>query len=146
MFQDIKARIAEPGVGAIISLAAFDGSAKGVEREVEKYRSTDTLRFYGWVEGSTILGICGFEVHFDKLEIHLTAVDQAFHKQGIGRAMIMALQTQYRLPIEAETDDDALEFYCRCGFETMRFMHPKWGIRYTCVLPENGVRQVMERA
>ena len=124
----------------IIALAAFDGSAKGIEREVEKYRSSDTLRFCGWVEGGTILGICGFEVHSDKLEIHLIAVDQALHKQGTGRAMIAALQTKYRLLIEAETDDDALGFYRRCGFETTRFTHPQWGIRYTCVLPENGGR------
>ena len=137
MFHDIKARIAEPDAGTIIALAAFDGSAEGIEREVEKYRSSDTLLFYGWVVENTILGICGFEVHSDKVEIHLIAVDQAVHRQGIGSAMITALQTQYRLPIEAETDDDAVEFYRRRGFESTKFAHAKWGIRYTCVLPEH---------
>ncbi len=135
MFKDIKSRITEPEAGKIIALAAFDGSPEGVAQEAEKYLSSDNLHFYGWLDGDKILGICGFEIHADKTEIHLIAVAEEYHHQGIGSAMVTALQNTYHLPLEAETDDDAVGFYRKRGFETSAFHHPKWGVtRHTCIL------------
>ncbi|MDR3264006.1 MAG: GNAT family N-acetyltransferase [Clostridiales bacterium] len=37
---------------------------------------------------------------------------------GIGRMMIKELKAKYDKPLEAETDDDAVGFYRKCGFET----------------------------
>jgi len=48
--------------------------------------------------------------------------------------MVTALEEMYGLPIEAETDDEAVAFYRKRGFETTEFDHPKRGRRYTCVL------------
>lgn len=132
--MDIKARLQEPAVGRIIALAAFDGSPGGVQNEVLKYQEDDRLRFYGWAEDGRVLGICGFEVTASQVEIHLIAVDEDHHKQGIGGQMIAALKEAYRLPILAETDDDAVGFYRKIGFEAIGFQHPRWGMRYTCVL------------
>ncbi|MCL2226338.1 MAG: GNAT family N-acetyltransferase [Oscillospiraceae bacterium] len=135
MFKDIKLQITNPEVGRIIALAAFEGSEEGVAKEAAKYISSDALHFFGWVDDDKILGICGFEVHEDKVEIHLISVAKEHHHKGIGVAMITALESKYHLPIEAETDDDAVGFYRRCGFETKAFKHAKWGVpRHTCVL------------
>jgi len=134
MFKDIKPRITEPEVGVIISYAALDGSPEGIAKEAEKYLSSDALKFYGWVENGEIVGICGFEVHSDRVEIHLISVAEKRQKQGIGGAMVTALQTMYGLPLEAETVDEAVGFYRKRGFVTTPFQDPKWGIKYTCVL------------
>jgi len=134
MFQNIKPLITEPEVGEIISYAALDGSPEGVAKEAEMYLSSDKLNFYGWVENSEVVGICGFEVHGDKVEIHLISVAGARQKQGVGGAMVAALQNMYDLPLEAETVDEAVGFYRKRGFETTAFQHPEWGIKYTCVL------------
>jgi ribosomal protein S18 acetylase RimI-like enzyme len=90
--------------------------------------------FYAWIENGETLGICGYEVHGDKVEIHLIAVDENTRSRGIGGAMITALQERYCKNIEAETDDDAVEFYRKRGFETIEFIHEKRGKRYTCLL------------
>ena len=134
MFQDIKSRITESEVGVIISYAALDGSPEGVAKEAETYLSSDKLNFYGWVEGNRVIGICGFEVHSDKVEIHLISVAEDRQKQGVGGAMVDALQKMYELPFEAETVEEAVGFYRKLGFDTMAFMHPEWGEKYTCVL------------
>lgn len=133
-FQDIKPRITEPEVGKIISYAAFDGSPEGVAKEAEKYLSSEKLKFYGWVDEECIVGICGFEVHNDKVEIHLIAVALDRQKSGVGGEMATALQEMYGLPLQAETDDDAVGFYRKRGFETAEFTHPQKGKRHTCVL------------
>ncbi len=134
MFEDIKSRIAEPEVGKIVALAAIDGSPEGVAQEAEKYLSSDNLHFYGWLDGDKILGICGFEIHTDKVEIHLIAVAEELHRQGIGYAMVAALRNSYPLPLEAETVEEAVGFYRRSGFEITPFPDPEWGEKYTCVL------------
>jgi acetyltransferase-like isoleucine patch superfamily enzyme/ribosomal protein S18 acetylase RimI-like enzyme len=135
VFQDIKNRITETEVGAIIALAALDGTPAGTANEVVKYQSSDKLRFCGWVENDSVVGICGFEVHADKVEIHLVAVAADKQRQGVGGRMITALQKNYSLPIAAETDDDAVGFYRKRGFETTAFQRTKWGAtRHACVL------------
>lgn len=134
MFQDIKARVTEPEVGAIIALASFDGSPEGVAKEAAKYRSSESLSFYGWVESGGVQGICGFEVHADKVEIHLIAVAENRQRRGIGGQIVSALQNMYALPIEAETVEEAVRFYRKRGFEATAFPNPEWGVKYTCVL------------
>ena len=134
VFQDIKPRINEPEVGVIISYAAMDGSPDGVIKEAEKYQSSDKLNFYGWVEDGRVVGICGFEVHGGKVEIHLISVTEDSQRQGVGGAMVTALQTMYGLPLEAETVEEAVGFYRKRGFSTTAFQHPEWGEKYTCVL------------
>gem|GEM_PF-43352 len=134
VFQDIKARINEPEVGVIISYAALDGSPEGVAKEAETYLSSDKLNFYGWVEDGRVVGICGFEVHDEKVEIYLISVAEDRQKQGIGGAMVTALQKMYDLPLEAETVEEAVGFYRKRGFVTTAFPDPEWGEKFTCVL------------
>ena len=134
VFQDIKARINEPEVGVIISYAALDGSPEGVAKEAEMYLSSDRLDFYGCVENGRVVGICGFEVHCDKVEIHLISVAEDRQKQGIGGAMVTALHTMYGLPLEAETVEEAVGFYRKRGFVTTAFQDPELGEKFTCVL------------
>jgi ribosomal protein S18 acetylase RimI-like enzyme len=52
--------------------------------------------------------------------------------------MVRWLQDKYSMTIEAETDDEAVEFYRKCGFETTSFYEEDGDERYkrwTCVLP-----------
>ena len=134
MFKDIKARINEPEIGVIISYAALDGSPEGVAKEAAMYLSSDKLNFYGCIEDDRVVGICGFEVHGDKVEIHLISVAEDRQKQGIGSKMVTALQKMYGLPLEAETVEEAVGFYRKRGFVITAFQHPEWGEKYTCVL------------
>ena len=89
---------------------------------------------YGWVEGGIVIGICGFEVHSDKVEIHLISVAEDRQKQGVGSVMVTALQKMYGLPLEAETVEEAVGFYRKRGFKTTAFQHSEWGEKYTCVI------------
>jgi ribosomal protein S18 acetylase RimI-like enzyme len=134
MFRDIKAEMDSPIVHKIIAYASFDGSPEGTRLEVEKYQNSDNLSFYGYFCDNDVVGICGFEEHANKVEVHLISVDEKQRNQGIGSAMISALQNKYHNPIEAETDDGAVDFYRKCGFSVTAFTHPKHGKRWTCVM------------
>ena len=134
MFINIKNKMDNLVVQKIIAYAAFDGSPEGVAKTVQEYVLNPKLYFYAWAENDSILGICGYEIHDDKLEIHLIAVDEDSRTRGVGGSMVIALQEEYNKDIEAETDDDAVEFYRKRGFTTHEFIHEKRGKRYACVL------------
>jgi len=134
MFADIKLKMDNPDVHRIISYASFDGSPEGVAKIVREYQANPCLQFYAWVDCDVVLGICGYEIHSDKIEIHLISVDEHARNRGIGGAMITALQEKYHKNIEAETDDDAVMFYRKRGFETREFTHEKRGKRHSCLL------------
>ncbi|MDR1203984.1 MAG: GNAT family N-acetyltransferase, partial [Peptococcaceae bacterium] len=136
MFRDIKIEMDTPTIHRIISYAAFDGSPEGTRREAEKYQDSGSLCFYGWIENGEVAGICGFEEHAAKVEIHLISVDEPYRGKGIGGAMVAELQNKYHKPIEAETNDDAVDFYRKRGFTATSFTHPLHGKRWACVLKE----------
>jgi ribosomal protein S18 acetylase RimI-like enzyme len=134
MFCDIKPQIDSPIVRHVISAAVFDDSEEGLNKWAEKIRVRESRQLYAWVEDNSVIGVCDFERHLDFVEILTIAVAENARKRGIGSAMVAALQNMYHLPIEAETDDDAVEFYRKCGFETTAIRKYEMR-RWTCVLP-----------
>lgn len=133
-FCDIKNHLDHSDVHKILSDGLFDGSPDGISKFIGRYRENSSWQIYGWAENGEILGVCGFEVHVDYVEIiHISVAEQARY-HGIGSSMITALQKQYEMSIEAETDDDAVEFYRKRGFKTSALQ--KYNVRrWTCVLP-----------
>jgi Acetyltransferase (GNAT) family. len=80
-----------------------------------------------------IVGVCGFEVHKDYVEILNIAVAESIRHRGFGGKMITTLWKKYEMAVEAETDDDAVDFYRKRGFTATATQ--KYGVRrWTCVL------------
>jgi ribosomal protein S18 acetylase RimI-like enzyme len=91
------------------------------------------MLFYGYFADDTLVGVCGFEEHESRVEIYHIAVAETARHKGVGGAMITALRKKYCKTIEAETDDDAVDFYRKCGFETTAIQ--KYNVRrWACVL------------
>ena len=127
MFQNIAAKLNCPNVRQILSHCIFDNSPEGIDAALCKYPGEI---FYGWVEDDKPLGICGFRVFPDKIEICHIAVAEAARGMGIGTAMVYALGEKYAGTIVAETDDDAVGFYKKCGFEAMLLYREYNGQKY----------------
>ncbi|MCL2579242.1 MAG: GNAT family N-acetyltransferase [Oscillospiraceae bacterium] len=134
MFVDIKAEMNTPTVRKIIAYAALDGSPAGVAKEVQTYQQSPALNFYAWVEDGTVIGICGYEIHEDHIEVHLISVDKQARGRRVGSAIIKALRDRYRQEIRLETVDEAVGFYQKIGFMTREFPDPTFNRKYRCTL------------
>lgn len=131
-FRNIKSQLDNPIVRKIMAYSVFDSSSEAMDNKAAEYRSHESRQIYGWVENGEILGVCGFEVHSGHVEILNIAVDENIRKHGIGKGIVMALSEKYEMAIKAETDDDAVEFYRKTGFETNAMQ--KYNIRrWTCI-------------
>ena len=134
MFFDIKSDLMSPHILKIFAFSIYGESLERAAQKAKSYLENDNQHIYGWLEDGVVKGVCGFIVHDNKIEIINIAVDENVRGQGIGRMMVFALRKKYDAIIEAETDDDAIDFYRKCGFETISFQ--KHGVRrWTCTLP-----------
>lgn len=134
MFSDIKDQLDNPAVLQIMAYSEYEESLERAARRAQTYRENKYQQFYGWVENGSIFGVCGFTVHPDMVEITNISVVEQERKHGYGSAMIAAIRIKHGMAITAETDDDAVGFYRKCGFETTAFQ--KHGVRrWNCVLP-----------
>ena len=132
-FRDVKDHLDNNEIQKVLALCVFDSSPEGMSKSIAAYKERNSRQFYGWVENGEMLGICGFEVHSDFVEILHVAVSEKAQRHGIGGKIINELMQKYGMSIEAETDDDAVGFYRKCGFNTTAFQ--KHSVRrWTCVL------------
>ena len=134
MFRNIKDRLDNPAILLILAASVYQNSLENAEKRAGEYRARHNWSFYGWIENDDVIGVCGFKVyHTDHVEILNIAVAEQARGQGIGRAMVTALRDEFLLPIHAETDDDAVDFYRKVGFGAAAFTKNGYN-RWNCVL------------
>ena len=135
MFRNIKDELNNPTVLQLLVASAYDDSMENAYKKAEEFRNRHNLSIYGWIEDEEIVGVCGFKIyHTDHVEILNIAVSETARGRGIGSAMISALQNEFLLPITAETDDDAVDFYRKVGFGVTSAPAKSGVPRYACVL------------
>lgn len=90
-------------------------------------------QLFGAYDGDQIIGIISLR---NETHISLLFVDAAYHKQGIGRALIQYI-SQYLLMemgrnyLTVNAAPYAIGFYHRCGFQDIGPEETNDGIRYT---------------
>jgi len=82
-------------------------------------------------EGYIVVSLCN-------AQIGLCGIASARRGSGVGRALIEHVRKAHPgLPVAAETDDDAVGFYEKCGFsvrKTIRLYPDGESVRYICIL------------
>ncbi|MGI8316289.1 GNAT family N-acetyltransferase [Halobacillus mangrovi] len=124
-------------VKPLLSLATSENKA---ERALFQYlKSKDQCLFLYEKEG-ILAGCIGIELSMNqKAVIQHIAVSQDYRKQWIGKRMVEFIREQYNIrELRAETDDDAVGFYEKLGFEMESLSEKYKGVtRYQCTLFRN---------
>jgi len=129
---DLRGRQDEPAVRRVLEQS--HGSTEALEEACAHYRSGEWT-FIGWQEGEEILACAGAEqLTGGTIGIRSIAVAPVWRHRGLGRTLLDSLAGRAGASmVVAETDDDAVGFYRRCGF-AIEDAPPKFGRpRYWCV-------------
>jgi len=129
---DLSGRQDEPAVLEILRQA--HGSNAALEEARAHYRSGE-WPLIGWQEGDEIVACAGAEEHPDAtIGIRSIVVAPDSRNRGLARRLIDALAERMGAQqVVAQTDDDAVGFYGRCGF-SIEDAPPKFGRpTYWCV-------------
>ncbi|WLD94291.1 GNAT family N-acetyltransferase [Alkalihalobacillus sp. AL-G] len=94
-------------------------SADKVNNVYQQYLKSTSKSLYSYVVDGEIVACIGIEIKSNNIaEILHIAVCASERGKHIGSAMIQAICNQYALKrVFAETDQDAVGFYEKCGFK-----------------------------
>ena len=117
----------------------FLPSEEKFARKVDGFLADDAIELFACLEDGEPKGMMVVSfAQAAQTEIVGIAVAQAARHRGIGSYMIAQLMEERRLPsVYAETDDDAVVFYRKNGFEVVKVAEEYDGetvVRYRCRL------------
>lgn len=115
--------------------ALYQPTEEKIRARAESYAADPGFRAFFCMLNEVPAALCILRGHENGTEIAALAVSTDLQHQGIGRWMMDQLRHRLFLPIFAETDDDAVGFYEKCGF-SVRSLGEKYPgvIRYYCIL------------
>lgn len=103
-------------IAALLSLATGCPTSEKIKQVAAMYVSAKRY-LLGIIKEGELIALAGVEVKEKCLIIHHLAVKESCQYQGLGKALIKELVKRFSPSIiMAETDQDAVEFYRKCGF------------------------------
>jgi ribosomal protein S18 acetylase RimI-like enzyme len=116
LMKEICSETIRPEIQELLSFATSK-----VTEEYQKYMQLNQRKLYAYDAGEVITGCIGIEfLAENSCEIKHIAVFSEYRGQQIGSKMIDWVSEKYGFSsVLAETDQDAVEFYRKNGFEIM---------------------------
>lgn len=134
-FADVKATLFDPEVLTLLKPSVYNPTPERLKRRAEKYTADKKINVYACKTGGAYAGIVVFKTENIAAEILDIAVKPEYQKHGIGRKLIEFIFNQFPVnTITAETDDDAVGLYQKCGFTVTLGIEVCGTKRYFCKL------------
>jgi ribosomal protein S18 acetylase RimI-like enzyme len=135
-FVDVKEILQNRDLLIILALSVYDPTDERLHNRAEAYMSNPDAAVYAIQVDDLFVGIIVLDIaDREKIEILNIAVASNHQKAGVGSSLINnCIEKFHPKEIIAETDNDAVEFYRRFGFEIVD-LGDKYGAgirRYQC--------------
>ena len=135
VLADVKPNLFDPEVLALLKPSVYKPTPKRLKDRAEKYTEDKNVFAYACKSSEKYIGIVVFRAENNTAEILDIAVKPEYRKHGIGRKLIDFILNQFPVDIIiAETDDEAVGFYKRCGFTITSVGEVSSIKRYFCQL------------
>ena len=130
---DVKASLFDYEILALMEPSVYGPTPERLKCRAEKYSADKNIFVYACKNSEKYIGIVVFVTENGTAEILDIAVKPEYRKHGIGRKLIDFIFNRFPVDtIIAETDDEAVEFYKRCGFNVIGFGMKCNNKRYIC--------------
>ena len=115
--MNVKATLFDSEILALMKPSVYDPTPECLKHRAEKYTEDKNISVYACKIDGVYAGIVVLKTENNTAEILDIAVKPEYRKNGVGRKLIDFIFTQFPIDtITAETDDDAVGFYQKCGF------------------------------
>ena len=132
---DVKESLFDPEVLALLAPSIYNPTPERLKNRAEKYSADKNIFVYACKKAGIYVGIVVLGTENYTAEILDIAVKPEYRKHGIGRKLIDFILNQFPVDIIiAETDNDAVGFYKKCGFTVAPAESIDDTERYSCKL------------
>ncbi|WP_217594620.1 GNAT family N-acetyltransferase [Cohnella sp. GbtcB17] len=135
MLVDVKDRLDQRQIYELLELSVFPDPDRVIE-VLSEYKQNPEWRLLGFEDDGEIIGIIGYETNSNRVAtIRHIAVHPDERGKGYGRGMVLhLLNAADPERIEAETDEEGVNFYRSIGFTVQSLVEKYPGIeRFRCV-------------
>lgn len=111
-----------------------------ISRELDCYLTDDSRGIYGEVIHNRLAGLIGIVSYSEEaVELKHIAIEPQYRGQGLGTKLIYEyIHSYHPSQISAETDQDAVGFYSKIGFEIHSLGEKYPGVeRFNCILSKD---------
>lgn len=134
-FADVKKSIFDPEILTLLAPSIYNPTPERLKHRAEKYIADSNVKAYACKSSEKHIGIVVFKTENDTAEILDIAVKPEYRKNGIGKRLVEFILNQFPVDtITAETDNDAVGFYKKCGFALTPTAAVEDTARYFCKL------------
>ena len=131
---DVKESLCNKSVYSLLAPSVFNPTPERLLSRAEKYQADDKTKAHAYSENGEYKGIIVFKIKEQTAEIMEIAVKPEYQGNGIGSRLIDYIFSKFAVSkIIAETDDEAIGFYKKCGFTVIDTRVEIYTKRYTCV-------------
>lgn len=129
--RDVKSRLTQPPFLNLLAPSVFNPTEERLQSRAGRYKGDENICVYALSREGSYKGIVAFSSGKQAV-IHDIAVDPSCRKEGIGKALIRFIFFLGAETVIAETDDDAVGFYKKCGFTVTETESDYETKRYLC--------------
>ncbi len=123
---------------SIYASCMYHPTYKDYKAQMEDYMHDSSTKVFVCEDRGRKTGMMVLKLSEDADEIIGIAVSENARRKGIGKQLIQSVMKSENLgSVRAQTDDDSIGFYRRCGFSEERIVieYPDGSaVRYNCVL------------
>ena len=114
---DVKEKLSDSAILHLLAPSVFNPTFERLLIRAKKYQADDKSKVYAYSENGEYKGIIVFKTEDNTAEILDIAVKPGYQGKGIGSMLIDYIFSKFAVSkITAETDDEAVGFYKKCGF------------------------------
>lgn len=130
----IDLKVYNTNIEKLFSLCMYKADSEKVKLLFDQYVSDSNKDLYLYKESEAYVGLIGIEVLPRKVIIGHIATEKKRRSKGLASNLIDHVMSQYpSMTLEAETDDDAVMFYKKTGFDIKSLGEKYPGFpRYSC--------------
>lgn len=133
----LLADFTSPEVYRVYQACMYQPSPAKFSALAEQLLASPSPAAFGCRRGDRLAGVIALRQAGDRGEIVGIAVEEALRGQGLGSRLVRgAIQALRLKKAAAETDQEAVDFYRKCGFSAKAFTRSYGGrevLRYACV-------------
>lgn len=123
---------------SIYSQCMYHATYEDFKAQMDIYLSNPSVKVFVYEEQDNKAAMMVLDTSGNTAEIIGIAVSAKFQHKGTGKQLIQSVMESENLEsIKAQTDDDSIGFYRKCGFtdERVEIEYPDGiAVRYNCVL------------
>lgn len=132
---DVKSELLNEQIYTLLAPSVFNPTPQKLLSRAQKYFDTDNVYAYAFLQDGEYVGIVIFEIKDNVAKINDIAVNDEFRSNGIGSKLVKYIVDTFNVNVvSAETDDDAVGFYRKIGFDAHEIKTEYECKRYVCKL------------